>query len=116
MKTSQVLGAIVLSILGITTSAQAEQYQGVQRIESVRARSDVAADARAATRMSVFGEALVENTRAVVVGEADRTAVRTGAMAASRAGNIYGDAASAGVLRLAQNGMVARESMRAQAQ
>lgn len=115
MKTSQVLGAILLSVLGVATGAQAETYQGVQRIDSVRSRADVAVDARAAARTPVFGEASVAQTRAVAVHQADRSEVRSGAVAASRAGNLYGDAASAGVLSLGQGGGVTRESVRAQA-
>lgn len=114
MKTTQVLGAIVLSILGVATGAQAESYQGVQRIDAVRSRAEVDVDARAAARVPVFGEASVAQTRAVAVNQADRGAVRSGAVAASRAGNLYGDAASAGVLSLGQ-GAITRDTVRAQA-
>ena len=57
MNTKQFFGAIAFAALGITTSAQAENYEGVLTVRTDRLRSDLAVDAREAARHPVAGEA-----------------------------------------------------------
>ena len=75
MKTSQFIGAVVLSVLGVATGAQAETYQGVQTVNSVASRADVAAEARVAAREGdLFSEASYSGVASVPSSGADRSA------------------------------------------
>jgi hypothetical protein len=114
MKTTQFLGAAVLSVLAMATGAQAETYQGVQTIHSVASRAEVASQARAAARLGdQFSEASFSGVAPALTASADRSVVERGAVQAARAGNIYGEQASAGVL--AVGGNVDRAAVRAEA-
>lgn len=100
MNTKQFFGALAFTALGITTSAQAENYEGVVTIRSDRPRSDLAAEAREAARNPIAGEASFVDS-AVAAGERlARADVRGAAVSTARAGNPYGDNAGAGVLSL----------------
>lgn len=112
MKTSQFIGAVVLSILGVT-AAQAESYQGVQTINSTLSRAEVASQARVAARnAAVFGEAEYDGVQAVLNSNVDRAAVRSAAVQTARQGNVYGDAYGQGALVA---GQADRATVRAQA-
>ena len=114
MKTSQFIGAVVLSILGVS-AAQAETYQGVQTVNAVASRADVVADATVAAHTAdIFGEAAYAGAAPVLDGGVDRTAVRTQAVQTARLGNLYGEQASSGVLS-PKNGQVSRDTVRAEA-
>jgi hypothetical protein len=97
MKTSQFIGAAVLSILGVATGAQAETYQGVQTINSVASRSEVAAEARIAARNGdAYSEASYGGVAPVLNSSVSRSSVRVQAAQAARQGDIYSDAAMYG--------------------
>lgn len=97
LKTSQFLGAVFLSILGVSSAAQAETYQGVQTVHSTVSRSEVAAEARAAARAGdVFGEASYGGVAPVMNSGLDRATVRSQASQAARQGDLYSDAATYG--------------------
>lgn len=95
-KTSQLLGATMLALLGVAGSAHAEVYEGVLSIDSVRSRAEVAAEARQAARLGdQFGEAAFAGVTTLPSNSAvSRAAVREGAIQAARAGDLYGEAAS----------------------
>jgi hypothetical protein len=115
MKTSQFIGAAVLSILGVATGAQAETYQGVQTIHSVASRAEVATQARAAARLGdQYSEASYGGVAPALNASADRSVAQRGAVQAAQAGNLYGDQASAGVLSVGRSN-VDRATVRAEA-
>lgn len=94
LKTSQFLGAVVLSILGVATGAQAETYQGVQTVNSTVSRADVASQARVAARAGdQYSEASYGGVAPVTDSGLSRAAVRAQASQAARQGDIYSDAA-----------------------
>ncbi|MGJ7489702.1 helicase SNF2 [Variovorax sp. ZT4R33] len=94
MKTSQFVGAVVLSILGVATGAQAETYQGVQTVDAAVSRADVTAQARAAARTGdQFSEASSGGVAPAMASSVDRATVRSQASQAARQGDIYSDAA-----------------------
>ena len=114
MKTSQFIGAVVLSILGVS-AAQAETYQGVQTVNAVASRADVVAGATVAAHTAdIFGEARYAGVTPVLDGSVDRTAVRRQALQTARLGNVYGEQASSGVLS-AKSGQVSRGAVRTEA-
>ncbi|RYF62725.1 MAG: alpha/beta hydrolase [Comamonadaceae bacterium] len=93
MKTSQFIGAAVLSILGVATGAQAETYQGVQTIHSLNSRAEVASQARAAARAGdAFSDASYSGVTPALNSTLSRASVRAEAAEAARQGDIYGDA------------------------
>lgn len=97
LKTSQFLGAVFLSILGVSGGAQAETYQGVQTVNSTVSRADVAAQARVAAREGdVFGDASFSGVAPAMNSGLDRATVRSQASQAARQGDIYSDAAMYG--------------------
>ncbi|MCU4119503.1 helicase SNF2 [Variovorax sp. N23] len=97
LKTSQFLGAVVLSILGVASGAQAETYQGVQTVNSTVSRADVASQARVAARAGdQFSEASYGGVAPVTDSGLSRAAVRAQASQAARQGDIYSDAAMYG--------------------
>jgi len=113
MKTSQILGAIVLSVLGVA-SASAETYQGVQTVNSVRSRAEVAAEgAQIARAGNVYGDVAQAGVTPARTSALARADLRNEAVATARAGNIYGDGAQQGVLALA--GQRDRAEVRAEA-
>lgn len=115
MKTSQFLGAVVLSILGVATGAQAETYQGVQTVNTAVSRADVAAEARVAARNGdQFSEASYGGVAPVTNSGLSRDAVRAQASQAARQGDIYSDAALYGFAAPIVGG-VDRAAVRAQA-
>lgn len=94
LKTSQFLGAVVLSLLGVATGAQAETYQGVQAVNSTVSRADVSSQARAAARAGdLFSEASYGGVAPMTNSGLTRDAVRAQASQAARQGDIYSDAA-----------------------
>lgn len=100
MNTKQFFGAIAFAALGITTSAQAENYEGVLTVRADRLRSDLAVEAREAARHPVAGEAFFPETPLVPGAPLARADLHSAAAAAAREGNPYGEALGAGVLRL----------------
>lgn len=115
MKTSQFLGAVVLSILGVATGAQAETYTGVQTVNSVRSRADVGAEAVAAARAGdLYSEASYGGVAPVLTAGTSRATIQREAVQTAREGNIYGEQASAGVLSVG-NGGIDRATVRAEA-
>ena len=94
LKTSQFLGAVVLSLLGVSGGAQAETYQGVQTVHSTVSRAEVAGQARVAAREGdVFGDAASGGVTPLTHSTLDRATVRSEASQAARQGDIYSDAA-----------------------
>jgi uncharacterized Zn-binding protein involved in type VI secretion len=115
LKTSQFLGAVFLSILGVSSGAQAETYQGVQTVNSAVSRADVSAQARAAARAGdQFSEASYGGTAPVMNSGLTRDAVRAQASQAARQGDIYSDAALYG-FPAPTVGQADRAAVRAQA-
>lgn len=115
LKTSQFLGAVFLSILGVSSGAQAETYQGVQTVHSTVSRAEVAAQARVAAREGdVFGEASYGGVAPVMDSGLSRAAVRAQASQAARQGDIYSDAALYG-FPAPTVGQVDRATVRAEA-
>lgn len=102
----------VLSLLGATTLANAESYEGVLTRPSERARADVAAEARIAARWPVSGEATYAGSAAMPVGQLSRDHVRTATAAATRGGNPHADYAGSGVLTVQKRGL-SNDRMRA---
>ena len=97
LKTSQFLGAVFLSILGVSSGVQAETYQGVQTVHSTVSRAEVAAEAHVAARAGdVFGDASFSGVAPVMNSGLDRATVRSDASQAARQGDIYSDAAMYG--------------------
>ncbi|MDM0088567.1 MULTISPECIES: helicase SNF2 [unclassified Variovorax] len=101
MKTSKILAVAALSLLTIA-GAQAETYQGVQTVNSVRSRADVAAEAQATARAgNIYSDAAFAGVAPALTNSVDRATVSREAVQTARLGNIYGDNASAGVLSVA---------------
>jgi hypothetical protein len=97
LKTSQFLGAVFLSILGVSSGAQAETYQGVQTVNSTVSRAEVASQGRVAARAGdLFSEASYGGVAPVMDSGLSRAAVRARASQAARQGDIYSDAAMYG--------------------
>ena len=113
MNTSKIIAAAALSLLA-AVGAQAETYEGVQTVNTVASRSEVAADATQAARTAVFGEARYNGVAPALNGSTDRASVHNQAVQTARMGNLYGNQASAGVLSVG-NGNVDRAAVRAEA-
>jgi len=94
-KTSRLLGAAMLALLGVAGAAHAETYEGVLTFNSVRSRAEVAAEAQQAARQGdQFGEAAFAGVTTVpATSMVSRAAVRQGAIEAAHAGDQYGEAA-----------------------
>ena len=95
MNTSKIIAAAALSLLA-AAGVQAETYEGVQTVNTVASRSEVAADAGLAARTAVFGEARYNGVAPALNGTTDRASVQNQAVQTARMGNIYGNQASAG--------------------
>ena len=114
ISTTLIVGAAALSSL-FAISANAEQYQGVLRLQSTLSRAQVQAEAVAAAHSpDPYREGAYADVATPLPHEADRAAVRAQAYAEARAGNPYGDVAGDGVLQVGQ-GTVDRQAVRAQA-
>lgn len=108
MNTKQIINALALAGMGFATLANAEPYDGVLAIRSERPRSELVMEARGAALRPIFGEASLVDAAPGFVGRLTRAEVRRDAVSASRAGNLHGDHAGAGVLSL-RGGSPARE-------
>ena len=114
MNTKQFFSALAFTAVGIATSAQAENYDGVVTIRSERPRADLAAEAREAARNPIAGEASFVSKIDVPNERLARAEVRNAALSIARAGNPYGDNAGAGVLGLT-SGPATHKSLEPQA-
>ena len=84
MKTSKILAVAALSFVAAVGVAQAEEYQGVTTINSVASRAEVNQQAVvAAHSANPYAEGASAGVPAALVAQADRNAVRAGAVAAS---------------------------------
>ncbi|MDQ7958317.1 MAG: hypothetical protein REJ24_15760 [Rhodocyclaceae bacterium] len=84
MKTSKILAVAALSLVAAVGVAQAEQYQGVTTVNSVASRAEVNSQAVvAAHSANPYAEGANAGVPAPLVAQADRNAVRAGAVAAA---------------------------------
>lgn len=84
MKTSKIIAIAALSLVAAAGVAQAEEYEGVTTINSVASRAEVNQQAVvAAHSANPYAEGANAGVPAAIVSQADRNAVRTGAVAAA---------------------------------
>jgi len=115
MKTSLQPAAIMLTASAFMGSlaANAETYQGVQTVASVRSRDVVTQEALGAARAPIFGEAAYSGNQSVRPSLRSRRDVQRDAIATA-SGDPYSEAASSGVLATPE-GAASRADMRSEA-
>lgn len=87
MKTSKFIAAAALSILA-AAGAHAETYEGVQAPVSANSRAEVQAQGVAAARSdNLYGDAASSRVAPALTASADRSAVRSAAVATAHSAN-----------------------------
>lgn len=87
MKTSKFIAAAALSILA-AAGAQAETYEGVHALVSANSRAEVQAQGAIAARTeNPYGDAVSSRVAPALTGSADRSTVRSTAVAAAHSAN-----------------------------
>jgi hypothetical protein len=91
------LSAIAFALLGAAGAARAETYGGVHSIASAASRTDVRAEAVAATHNdNPYADGANAGPAPVIASSTSRAAVRAEAVAAAHSDNPYAEAASSG--------------------